>query len=392
MKQKGFTLIELLAVIVILAIIALIATPIILGLISESKKQGNIRSAELYMDAVRQSIARKNMTTRLLNATCIVNSEGNLNCDGKEVLVEVANTKATGGTIYLENGVITHAENLLIGGSKYNMERDGKFVLAVDTTPCKRSTDNDGFSVITCKTEKFYVLSEDSNTVTMLAAKNITLTDNPVQSDSAGTISFADEPYWNNIDSGIDLGNTDYIYNENSNLYNFIDKYRTSLTKLGITVNDARLLSYDEANNMDKYFGDAQEIKPLLNFVTITDEDYANYNERIANATEDELNQLNHLKSLITNFNTLTEDEQVQIIIAVLKYNIQPNELYNWQYNPSYWLGTIATSYGSNDTLYAIQYSGDILDGWAFMNWAEYTINDTLGIRPVIVIPTSNIS
>ena len=33
MKEKGFTLIELLAVIVILAIIALIATPIILGII-----------------------------------------------------------------------------------------------------------------------------------------------------------------------------------------------------------------------------------------------------------------------------------------------------------------------------------------------------------------------
>lgn len=38
MKQKGFTLIELLAVIVILAIIALIATPLILNLIEDAKK------------------------------------------------------------------------------------------------------------------------------------------------------------------------------------------------------------------------------------------------------------------------------------------------------------------------------------------------------------------
>ena len=35
MNKKGFTLIELLAVIVILAIIALIATPIILGIIND---------------------------------------------------------------------------------------------------------------------------------------------------------------------------------------------------------------------------------------------------------------------------------------------------------------------------------------------------------------------
>ena len=43
-KKKGFTLIELLAVIVILAIIALIATPIILNVIDESREKSNINS------------------------------------------------------------------------------------------------------------------------------------------------------------------------------------------------------------------------------------------------------------------------------------------------------------------------------------------------------------
>ena len=37
-SKKGFTLIELLAVIVILAIIALIATPIIIGVIDDARK------------------------------------------------------------------------------------------------------------------------------------------------------------------------------------------------------------------------------------------------------------------------------------------------------------------------------------------------------------------
>lgn len=55
MKRKGFTLIELLAVIVILAVIALIATPMILGMIESTKKgafldtgYGIVQSAELY--------------------------------------------------------------------------------------------------------------------------------------------------------------------------------------------------------------------------------------------------------------------------------------------------------------------------------------------------------
>ena len=52
MKKNGFTLIELLAVIVILAVIALIATPLIMNTISEAKDSamqrsiGNIQHAE----------------------------------------------------------------------------------------------------------------------------------------------------------------------------------------------------------------------------------------------------------------------------------------------------------------------------------------------------------
>ena len=55
-KNKGFTLIELLAVIVILALIALIATPIILNVINDAKKQAAKDSAYGYMDAVEKYI------------------------------------------------------------------------------------------------------------------------------------------------------------------------------------------------------------------------------------------------------------------------------------------------------------------------------------------------
>ena len=56
--KNGFTLIELLAVIVILAIIALIATPIVLYIIEESKDSAMLRSADGYLDAVEYSIAK----------------------------------------------------------------------------------------------------------------------------------------------------------------------------------------------------------------------------------------------------------------------------------------------------------------------------------------------
>ena len=55
-KNKGFTLVELLAVIVILALIALIATPIILNVINDAKKQAAKDSAYGCMDAVEKYI------------------------------------------------------------------------------------------------------------------------------------------------------------------------------------------------------------------------------------------------------------------------------------------------------------------------------------------------
>ena len=53
MKNKGFTLIELLAVIVILAIIALIATPVILGIIEDSRNSAKLNSAQYVIDGVQ---------------------------------------------------------------------------------------------------------------------------------------------------------------------------------------------------------------------------------------------------------------------------------------------------------------------------------------------------
>ena len=60
MKRKnGFTLIELLAVIVILAIIALIATPIILGIVEDAKRDAFLRSVEMVVSTTDLDIMNK---------------------------------------------------------------------------------------------------------------------------------------------------------------------------------------------------------------------------------------------------------------------------------------------------------------------------------------------
>ena len=56
MKKNGFTLIELLAVIVILAIIALIVTPVVSGIITSARNSANARSVEGHIRNVELAI------------------------------------------------------------------------------------------------------------------------------------------------------------------------------------------------------------------------------------------------------------------------------------------------------------------------------------------------
>ena len=66
-NQKGFTLIELLAVIVILAVIALIATPLVMGVINRARANAAIDSVYGYLDAVEQAVAEYQLTTDGMN-------------------------------------------------------------------------------------------------------------------------------------------------------------------------------------------------------------------------------------------------------------------------------------------------------------------------------------
>lgn len=116
----GFTLIELLSVIVILAIIALIATPIILGIIKDAKENANKRSAENYIDAVEQAIARKNLNEGFNPSLCRIATR-EVTCDGKELEVEIDGEVSEDGTIVFNDGKATNGTNFAMGGTPYLM-------------------------------------------------------------------------------------------------------------------------------------------------------------------------------------------------------------------------------------------------------------------------------
>ena len=118
MKKKGFTLIELLAVIVVLAIIALIATPIVMNTIKSAKKGAAERSADSYISAVETAVATAKIDSDgVPDGTYKINDKGNLEGNGltKPLEIEMSGNKPTGGTITIKNGQITTDSKMTVG-------------------------------------------------------------------------------------------------------------------------------------------------------------------------------------------------------------------------------------------------------------------------------------
>ena len=99
MHKKGFTLIELLAVIVILAIIALIATPIITGIVANVKKGGAESSALGWIDAVE-----KQSMVNMLDDNSNTLTDGTYNVSDLDI--KVKGEKPKSGWVKIEQGQV----------------------------------------------------------------------------------------------------------------------------------------------------------------------------------------------------------------------------------------------------------------------------------------------
>ena len=127
MKKKGFTLIELLAVIVILAIIALIATPIILNVIEKARK-GSVESSMLgYVDAIEKQAMMSQVdstATKIEAGTYNVTQLSNLK-------VEVKGDKPDTESVFVVNskGQVSEGWATFYEG-EYKVYYDGKKAVA----------------------------------------------------------------------------------------------------------------------------------------------------------------------------------------------------------------------------------------------------------------------
>ena len=131
MKRKGFTLIELLAVIVVLAIIALIATPIVMNTIKNAKKGAAERTADNYIKQVETAVAEAKLENKSVpNGTYNIDGNGNLTGaglpDGK-LEINMSGNKPTSGTVKISNGGVSQDGTTMTVGDydvKYNQEKN----------------------------------------------------------------------------------------------------------------------------------------------------------------------------------------------------------------------------------------------------------------------------
>ena len=122
MKKKGFTLIELLAVIVVLAVIALIATPIVLNLVKTAKIGSAEQSITGYVKAVENTIIKDMINNKEV-------SDGTYKYNSIEA--DISGKRPTSGEYIVKNGRV-ESGNFCVDGyyieyknstSKYNKDK-----------------------------------------------------------------------------------------------------------------------------------------------------------------------------------------------------------------------------------------------------------------------------
>ena len=175
--KNGFTLIELLAVIVILAVLALIAAPLVFNIIEDARVNAKIVSSDNYLKAVEFSIAKGVMENkRLKDGTYPIMPNGNIcrtdlsgTLCSNEMIVEVSGETPESGSITVRDGKIANYKFMFKSG----------FVMTNQICKLISGTLNEVSSKYECEVKKglkynFYLLSQNTDgTVNLIMENNI---------------------------------------------------------------------------------------------------------------------------------------------------------------------------------------------------------------------------
>ena len=120
--KKGFTLIELLAVIIILAIVALIATPIILNVVDDARQSAARSEASMIVSGVNNYCATASMKNQLDGTEDICADADGVTKEEVATMVNLGNATVTSITYNTTSGAVTE---LTIKSNSYTVTYNG---------------------------------------------------------------------------------------------------------------------------------------------------------------------------------------------------------------------------------------------------------------------------
>lgn len=212
-KKKGFTLIELLSVIVILAIIALIATPLILNMIEDSKKESAKDSAYGYIKALENYSA----SSLLDNKKYPDLPNGNSVTLDQLSNIKVRGTKPSSVNLKIENGIV---KNGILCINNYNIVYQDN--IAMVEGKCNGNSNQDEHTI--------NATVEDPESTEKKVIKVIYL--DPTNLKNNCTKELSDKNLnANNTPTGIDTGCMKwYVYDDDGTYYKMISDHNVITT------------------------------------------------------------------------------------------------------------------------------------------------------------------
>ena len=256
-NKKGFTLIELIAVLVILAVIALIVTPLVLNVVRKAKDSANKRSVDAYGKSIDLAVAAYLMDT------------GDFPTSVDQLTIEYSGKEVVCGVEKLNEDSSLYLSKCSVGGVevKDSSNKDGYYHYGTTTTYKEYKIGD----VITYNGMNFYVIenSDDmSDSITMLKAEPLTVDEvntygaghvNRYTSSSVGTAynqnGYGGIAYYSSETCGyvnsswVETGcTTDYAQSEVKYAVDAWakDKFKSSDLKEDATGYSARLITFDE--------------------------------------------------------------------------------------------------------------------------------------------------
>ena len=261
-KNNGFTLIELIAVLVIMAIIALIVTPLVLNVVRKAKDSANKRSVDAYGKSIDLAVAAYLM------------EKGDFPTSVDQLTIEYSGKEVVCGVSLLNEDSSVYLSECTVGGKevKDSSTEDGWYHYGkLDKVVYQTYSIGDE---VTYNGMNFYVIEnsdENSDSVTMLKAEPLSVDEvntygkdhvNRYTSSSVGTATnqngYGGMAYYTsetcgypNVSSGSSVTTgctTDYAQSEVKYVVDAwaADKFQARDLKEDKTGYSARLITYDE--------------------------------------------------------------------------------------------------------------------------------------------------